>query len=318
MPRSFAHSTAEQVIQAVEAVQARDQATQEFVENFCDLSHTQAENALKLALDLGLIKLEGSTYKPATPLVIFVTSPDEKRKAALLRVVLESYEPFVIFRYRLSATNSADTAAQQTKTLLDLEAHREEIKDTLISLGTYTSALVSQGGGRYSSSNQALDHQLLSLADSANDQASAEVTIQKHIGTRADQLDRTEVVLPLATALLKAKEGQATEAISYAARAVESFLARLATGMGVSLTGANGIIQKLDRFRPGNNLPTKVVEAAKYLGHVRNIADHGVDVDPEVGDIWHIQELTGLNYIFVACCFMSAALERAYDSRFII
>ncbi|MBI4964843.1 MAG: hypothetical protein HY913_16330 [Desulfomonile tiedjei] len=318
MPRHFAHSTAEQVVQAVEAVQASGRATLDGVESFCDLSRAQAENALTLACDLGLTRLDGTVYEPANPLVAFVASPDENRKAALLRVVLESYQPFIVFRNRLAATNSGDTAAQQTKTLLDLDAHREEIKDTLISLGTYTSALVSQGGGRYASSNQGVDHHLLSLADAANDQASAEATILSSIGTRADLLDRNEVIIPLATALLKAKASQANEAVGDAARAVESFLARLAARMGVNLTGAAGICQKLDKFRTGNRLPKKVVEAAKYLGHVRNAADHGVDVDPDVGTVWEIQEATALHYVFVACSFLTAALEREAGGRFII
>jgi len=318
MPRSFAHSTAELVMQVVGAVHASKKASPDFVENFCDLSHSQAENALKLALDLGLVQQDGPNFLPANPLVHFVASPDEIRKAAILRVVLESYQPFIVFRERLTATNSADTAAQQTKTLLDIEAHREEIKDTLISLGTYTNALISQGGGLYAASNKALENQLLALADMANDQASAVAAIMKQIGNRADQLDRNEVVLPLASALLKAKAGQANDAVGEAARAVESFLARLAQRMGLNLAGATGINQKLDKFRTGNKLPKKVVEAAKYLGHIRNAADHGIDVDPDVGDIWYIQVSTGLQYVYVACSFIIAALECTAGGKFLI
>ena len=96
--------------------------------------------ALRLAVDLGLLTCNKLEFEPSNPLVRFIGTPDENRKAALLRIVLESYRPFVVFRDRLLATNSADVAAQQTKTLLDVDAHREEIKDTLISLGTYSSA----------------------------------------------------------------------------------------------------------------------------------------------------------------------------------
>ena len=81
--------------------------------------------------------------------------------------------------------------------------------------------------------------------------------------------------------------------------------------MTVSLTGTNGINQKLDKFRINNELPKKVVEAAKYLGQIRNAADHGVDVDPEVQCIlWRIQETTGYQYVLVSCSFISAALMR--------
>ena len=280
-----------------------------FLQGFCDLSLNQVTNAIGLASDLGLVQEQSGQYKPASVLSRFFSSPNEQQKAAVLRVVLETYEPFLVFRERLVATNSADTAAQQTKALLDLDAHREEVKDTLISLGTYTRALNIQGGGRYEAANEPLSQELQELASACDDLVSAEARIRLQIGQRANELDRDEVLLPLARALLKAKNGHAADAVTDGATAVESFLVRLGGRMGVGLAGANGIIQKLDRFRPRNNLPAKVVEAAKYLGQLRNAADHGVDVDPAVGAIWQIQESSGLNYVFVACSFISACLE---------
>jgi hypothetical protein len=318
MSRPFAQSTAELVMQVTEAIQAAGEADSTFVQSFCDLSASQADKALELAADLGLVKLNAGKYTSANPLVAFVATPEESRKAALLRAVLESYEPFIVFRNRLTATNSADTAAQQTKATLALDAHREEIKDTLISLGTYTSALLSRGGGRYTAPTQELDNPLQALAAAANDQATAETIIRSQIGQRADQLDRVEVLVPLANALLNARAHKTNDAIADSARAVESFLARLATRLTVNLIGANGINQKLDKFRQGNHLPKKVVEAAKYLGQVRNAADHGIDVDPEVGNVWQIQESTAIQYVFVACSFIASALEREAGGAFII
>jgi len=318
MPRQFAHSTAELVMQVTEAVQAIGKADETFVQVFCDLSQAQVHNALQLAVDIGFLEFTPDQYTPASPLVGFIATPDESRKAAILRIMLESYEPFVTFRTRLLATGSADTAALQTKACMNLSAHREEIKDTLISLGTYANALVSKGGGRYAASQDALENQLHALAAAANDQAAAELTIRNQIGQRAEILDRGEVLIPLANALLNASAGRSADAVTDAARAVESFLARLAERQGVNLTGANGINQKLDKFRAGNHLPKKVIEAAKYLGHVRNAADHGVDVDPDVGSVWHIQQSTGLQFVYVACSFISAALEREAGNAFAI
>jgi hypothetical protein len=319
MPRAFSHSTAEQVVQVVEAVEAFRQATSQEVQDFCDLSQGQADNALTLAEDLGLINKAGTNFKPATSFSSFVSSPDEAKKAAVIRVVLESYEPFVVFRQRLQATASADKAAEQTKALLSLSAHREEVKDTLISLGTYTGAIISAGGGKYSTVISAeIGNPVLELSAAATDQATAELLIRTQIGPKADRLDRTEVVLPLASALLKAKAGDVIGAVTDAARSVESFLGRLAIRTGVSLAGTNGISQKLDKFRAGNQLPKKVVEAAKYLGHVRNAADHGLDADAEVGAAWIVQPLTATLYVHVACAFMNAALEREDGGGFVI
>src|SRR5262245_39011590 len=132
MPRAFAKSTAELVVQVVSAVQAGS-ADSAAVQSFCDLSQAQADDALSLACHLGLIKATpAAKFKSASHLTDFIGTPDETRKAALLRIVLESFEPFVVFRQRLVATGSADQAAREAKSVLDLSAHREEVKDTLL------------------------------------------------------------------------------------------------------------------------------------------------------------------------------------------
>lgn len=319
MPPGFARSTAELTIQVAEAVRALGNATVGSIEEFCDLPQEQARNALELALELGLIQKSDETYAQASCLLNFISSPDESRKAAILRVVLESFSPFVNFRERLRATGSADTAAQQTKAALAIDAHREDIKETLISLGTYANALRSEGGGRYSPvEGEAEEDHLQILAEAAADQAAAENAIRDSIGTRAESVNREEVITPLGIALLRAQNEESREAVTEAARAVESFLVRLAQRVGVNLDGATGMNQFLGKFRTGNHLPKKLVESARYLGQIRNAADHGVDVDPDVGDIWHIQQSTGLLYVFVACSFMAAALEREAGGVYLI
>src|SRR6266850_7243297 len=135
MARPFSPATAEQVVAVTEAVVVNPQPTRvEFVVEFSDLPKDQAESALDLATDLGLLSLEGGRYSVASPLCRFLMTANQDQKATVLRVLLESYRPFVTFRERLVATTLASTAAQQTKVALDLNAHREAIKDTLISL----------------------------------------------------------------------------------------------------------------------------------------------------------------------------------------
>jgi hypothetical protein len=81
--------------------------------------------------------------------------------------------------------------------------------------------------------------------------------------------------------------------------------------MGVALTGASGINQKLDKFRSNNNLPKRVVAAAKYLGPIRNAADHGRDTDPDVNAVWKIQPSTALKYVYVSVAHSSQLVTRA-------
>src|SRR5208283_2626685 len=113
--RAFYPATAEQVIAVAEAVWAKTTADADFVSGFCDLPKQQTEGALGLAADIGLVAVAAGTYTPASPITRFTSSHDETHKAALLRIMLESYEPFAVFRERLIATNSAEKAAEQTK-----------------------------------------------------------------------------------------------------------------------------------------------------------------------------------------------------------
>ena len=317
MPRPFSQSTAEDVVASVEAVVANGAPTPvAFVSDFADIPQARAEEALKLASDLGLLLPNGVNYSPASPLCVLLATPDLALKAAILRIVLESYEPFVVFRKRLKATELAATAAQQTRTTLSLTAHRDAIKDTLVSLGTYSHALKTEGGGRYEPSELPVGNHLLKTAQGCADVAAAEARIRHQMGdAAADSVDRDEVLVPLANALLQAGAGDGRTAVVLAGNAVESFLVALGGRLGVGLAGANGVNAKLGRFAhpgaglvPANALPPKLIFMGKYLGHIRNAADHGAD--PEVGATWQIQQSTGLEFVYVACSFISAVHAR--------
>jgi hypothetical protein len=306
VPRVFSPATAEQVVAAVEAVLVRrSRADASYVSEFLDMQQTQVEAALELAVDIGFLTEQGGLYEASSPLCKFVATPNEQTKAAVLRVLIESYEPFVVFRARLEATTAAN-AAHETKVLLQLDAHREQIKDTLISLGTYSGALVTQGGGHYRLEDASAPNPLETLALAAGELASAESRIRKQMGSNAAGVaSRDEVIIPLAEALIKASQGDVDGAVVTAGNAVESYLVEAAARLGVNLAGATGINAKLERFKTAGKLPAKLVFFGKYLGHIRNAADHGIDAD--VGASWTIQATTGVEYPFVACSFISAA-----------
>jgi len=304
MSRPFFQSTAEDIIAAVEAVVANGRpSSTDFVAQFLDVPPDRADSALKMASELGFLYLKGETFSVRSPLSQFCATPNQMQKASALRIVLESYQPFVIFRERLKATEFASQAAQQTKVTLDLDGHRDIIKETLISLGTYSHALDTEGGGLYVSADAAAENHLLRLAQACKDAAAAEARIRLQIGDEATQIvDRSEVVVSLANALLKAASGDARGAVLLAGNAIESYLEGLASRKGVDVTGSPGINAKLERFATANAIPKKLLHVGKYLGHVRNAADHGIDT--EINATWTIQESTGTEYVYVSCSFI--------------
>ncbi|HLJ22573.1 MAG TPA: hypothetical protein VKT71_00615 [Candidatus Acidoferrales bacterium] len=313
MPRFFFQSTAEDLIASVEAVVVNGKPTPvEFVAQFIDVPRDRAENALKLAVDLEFLSVNAAEeFSGSGPLSQMFVAPNAAPKIAALRVALENYQPFLVFRARLNATDFAGEAARQTKVALDLNGHRDIIKDTLISLGTYSHALDTEGGGLFVPADEPIENRLLALAQACGDAASAEARIRVQIGEAAANIVvRNEVLLPLANALLRAAAGDGRGAVLLAGNAVESYLEALAIRLrGVNLAGAAGLNAKLERFMAANALPRKLIQVGKYLGNIRNAADHGVG-DPDVNGPWAIQESTGTEFVYVACSFISAVTAR--------
>src|SRR5579859_7044496 len=141
-------TTAEHVMGAVEAIVVNGRATSlAMVAEFLGTTPTSATAALEMATELGLVALNGANYITNSPLCRFTAIPDQK--AAVLRILVESYHPFTVFRERLVATADLNSAAHATRTVCALPAHRDVVKETLVSLGTFSRALIPEGGGNY-------------------------------------------------------------------------------------------------------------------------------------------------------------------------
>lgn len=292
---------------AVEAVVANGgQATVDVISAFLDTTVQNTVAALDMAIELGLVSNSGTNYVARNPLCRFTAIPEHK--AAVLRIVIESYRPFTVFRERLLATTDLRTAAHATKALCTLPADRDVVKDTLVSLGTYSRSLIPEGGGNYQLDAPSLSNALQTIAAACVGVTTAEGRIRDQLGPVAEALlapQRDTVIVPLADALIRANNRDGAGAVQAAGNAVESHITAMATRMNVALTGATGIIQKLSRFSNQRRLPRKIIQIGDYLGSIRNAADHGPD--PDINNAsWQIRDATGLEYVFVACSFIAA------------
>jgi hypothetical protein len=309
MPSPFP-STAEQVVAAVEAVTVNARPTDApFVAAFADMPVDRAETALALADELGLLRATAAGYVIVSPVVRFFAAGLQQRSAAALRIALESYEPFLEFRARLAYTTTASDAARHVKAKLQLTSHHDEIRDTLVSLGTYAQALNSVGGGQYELPEDEAVPSLAAIAGACQELAAAEAQVRHHIGERAVALASVpEVIQPLADALLRAGRGDPDGAVQQAGNAVEAYLVGVAARKSISLTGANGLNAKIERIAQSVSLPEKIKRVSKYSGDIRNAADHGPD--PDIGNVsWTIRPNTGVEYVFVACSLLASLAE---------
>jgi hypothetical protein len=303
-------TTAEHVMGAVEALVVNGgPATVDFVAEFLDTIPANATAALEMAVELGLLVQNADTFAAVGPLCRFTAIPEQK--AAVLRILIENYRPFTVFRERLLATADLNAAARATRVICHLPALRDVVKETLISLGGYSRALVAEGGGNYQLEAASLVNALQVIASACKDVIIAEGRIRSQLGPTAEAVlapQRDTVIVPLADALIRANNRDGAGAVQAAGNAVESHIAALAGRLNVNIVGANGIIQKLDRFAANpRRLPRKLIQIGSYLGAIRNAADHGPDPDINNGS-WQIRDATGLEYVFVACSFIAATL----------
>lgn len=311
MPRAFFSATAEQVVAVTEAIVASGgPADQAFVEGFADLNADQARNALSLSVDLGLLSAAGQNFEVTSPLCRLLRTPHDTERAAVIRIVLEGHQPFLVFREELEATGDPATAANRTKARLELDAHREDIRSTLLGLATYSGALKAGQGGQYERDSKSQSNMLEELASGCAEQGASIYRVRTVLGEElANSVSHENVIDPLAAGLRHAAgAGGGREAVVNAGNAVESFLSDLAGRHGIDVAGAHGINAKLIQIQRAGRMPTKLLNVGQYLGHVRNAADHGVD--PEIGDAWAISDGTGLNYVFVALNFLKAVIAR--------
>lgn len=305
-------TTAEDIVAVVDAVVAKGhEANIDFITEFTGIATgDQVTKALGMAVELKMIVCESSGNYSVDSFLAkkLVTSTTDDEKAVIMRMILEQYYPYTVFKTRYSFTRSIEQACRQTKTLCSLSANERDIKNTLISIATYAKALKSEGANLYSFAE---DENIYPLIESSLTNTSvAERSLQDFFGERVyDALDTATTIEPLIEAFQKSKVNNPdTRAIIvYAANAFESFLDTYATSKSVSLAGQNGILQKRNAL--SSYLSKKHKGMIDYIGQVRNAADHGADTD-ENGLLWTVTKDTALIYLCIVAIVIKNILQR--------
>jgi hypothetical protein len=316
MPYSLFQTTAEEIIGASDSVlQKRTGIDAAGIADFLTTNPQYAENAAKMAVELGFATFDAASnlYLPRAPFANYLVTSDTLQKGAVLRFVLEQYEPYQFFKNRLRITGFAtDAAATQTRATLGITADRMEIANTLINLGTYTGSLTHLGGGRYEANTTKGFAFLEAFAAVIADREDARIIIRGRLGEDVfGWIDTVNVFEPLVDGLLSCgnAKNDSRPPIIHSANAVESFLVQVGNHYpGVVIAGKNGIISKANEIiNTRHHLTTKHFGLFEYLGHVRNASDHGMD--PNIGAMWTISAETALEYFQVSL----SAIRSAYD-----
>lgn len=299
-------ATAEHVIGAVDACsQFPEGADSDFVAKFLDVPQPQADNALIMARQLLLSSLVDGKNIPLSPFASYLITSSIKQRSAIFRMVLEQYNPFLTFRDRLKIGGLVHTAAEQTKVIYGFTTHRDEILHTLTNFGQYSGSLSYEGAGLYNVVETFLPIDDVSQAVEA--QANARTWVASSLGIEGCRfIDPDDVFNELAMA--KSLTGVDSRGlIVHAANAVESLLVQIANSHGVSLSSANGINAKANALQQAGHLNVKLHNISKYLGHIRNAADHGTDRD--IDQMWDISTECASDYLSVSLTFIRAVVN---------
>ena len=320
MPHEIPLTTAEDIIAVTDAVLARAECSNlDFVCEFADISETQAQNALHMAQELNLIEkdLSQNLYSSDSFLGrLLVSSRNDNHKAAIMRLIIEQYDPYITFKTRYAFTETLDLASKQVKVLYSMTANYKDIKNTIISIATYAMAMINDGASCYKFNNDDVSYieiVELALKFKAND----DNALKQQLGEKIySYLDRTNVFNPLSDAYSKIQNvnEEAKAIILYAGNAFESFLQQIANEHSISLSGKSGIMQKTDALNAV--ISKKHRGLISYVGQVRNAADHGADVD-EGGKTWEVSEETAYTYPIIIASLIKNICKREEGKLFV-
>lgn len=299
MPYDIVFSPAEDIVGVVDAVLAKSQnCTLQFISEFADISTQQASNALFMAQQLNLVNCssDGNTYESNSYLArLIVSSRDDNHKAAIMRLVLEQYEPYIHFKNRYTFTNSLDLASKQVKAIFSMNSSHKDIKNTFISIGTYSKSMINDGANSYKFNQDDVSYiEILELA--IKFKLNDDNALLSQLGDQLyDFLDKDNVFKPLSDSYSKIQdfENDSKSVILYAGNAFESFLCQIATINNISLIGKSGIKQKSDAL--SSVLSKKHRGMIEYIAQVRNASDHGSNPD-ENNQTWSVSEETAQIY----------------------
>lgn len=316
MASSVFPTTAEEIIGATDAIlQKRSGIDAQSIADFQSTNLQYAENAAKMAVELGLARLDPATnlYLPESPFASYLVTSAIKQKASVLRFVLEQFEPYQFFKNRLRITEFAtDAAATQTKATHGLAADRTEISSTFISLGTYTNSLTHREAARYEPTPGDGFGFLEVYGDVIADRELARTKIRSRLGEDVFQwIDTATVFEPLTDALQSCGNASVDSRppIVHAGNAIESFLVQVGTHYPtVNLVNKHGINSKIiEIVTTRQKLTKKHLSIFQYLGDLRNAADHGADA--AIGAMWTISTESAIEYFQVSL----SAIRSTYD-----
>lgn len=295
------------LLDVVEAVCVLNKATVDEIVQYADTTTDSAEKALKMAMQLKLLKFKSNTYKPELPFARLLTNARINEKKPILKFRLMEYKPFKFFTELILKGEDETRAASKTKTVFNIDGSRTILKNTLLDLGTFSGIFVDTENGIevvFKTENE-----LINVFNSIENTINDETQIGGFIANQLDDIvveyikDFTERLVSAGTKFSSAS----ISCIKETADVFEDFLKKLCSDENVDISRATGIIQIGDRLKADDKITTKHQGFIYFIGQMRNAFKHTTDTEIG-GRSWHASSDLGLETFLITLTAMNSIL----------
>jgi len=296
---SLPQTTAELLIRASEGVYVLGPETStDDVSTFLGGSAAHAAPALEGARELGFVAQgQDSDHWIPGPLARLLASVPPAEKTVLLRLQLEQYEPYAVFRDRLLAGESSADAARQTCIKFTFAIDALDAETVLVNWGTYSNGL------RYAEDRKLLvtvdpdiDRTIVAVQERVvAERAAIRAHIVARLGVDAAAFATGEIIDRLIDSYFDLVNGDPVrDSVFHLGHALEAFVKKVAEIDPVVVLPATtrtlgGVAQHLRNERRFNDKHHGLIVGLTAL---RNAADHAADA--EVGATWEISRRTAM------------------------
>jgi hypothetical protein len=236
-------------------------------------------------------------------------SPQEK--AVVLRMQLEDYEPYVLFRNRLVAGEEPTDAARQVCVTFGITTDELDARSFLIDCGTFSGSLTYGHAQRLLvNADESVTTDAMTLYEGVLAERDAVIAhIAINLGPEAAGFVTGDIFDYLVDSYLAILNGSPLDgAMFQLGKGVETFVKRLAT-RPPSLTLPSSVKtlgQVARHLKDHGRLKSKHHSLVIALTDVRNAADHTVDA--EIGASWQFSRQTAIAASHLTWAFMRSFL----------
>ncbi len=297
------------LLDVVEAVIVlRDRATLPEIVQYSDIDSDTAEKALKMAMQLKLVKNDGGLYKATLPFARLLSNAKANDKKAILKFLLMQYKPFKFFFGLILRGEDVTRATIKTKTVFNVTGSITILKNTLLELGSFSQvfAETERGVEPIFKEQPEILNVFKSIQNTLNDEAQIEAYV-------ANQLDDAVVQYlgDLKEKLISAGmkfESAPISCIKETADVFEDFLKKCANDESVNITRTRGFIEIGNRLKSAGKITKKQLGFIQFVGQMRNAFKHTTDTEIN-NQSWDVSSdlpievflvtLTAINSIFL-------------------